>query len=125
MYSTKPYRVGDVIEPSYDFAPEGIKGVVIVEPSQDEPHLCVVYWYNFYQEVVFTDEIVQCEGITDNKLCSVCEHNSLCPHMPDIARCDISKFGEYRGEGKYNPDVCKQRQCEYLGVCLTNRFILQ
>jgi len=88
-----------------------------------EPYGYSIYWFNERITSNFAHEISRCIGIKDKILCKDCEHRELCPHLPDIARCEISEFGQVRKEGEYNPDVCKQRQCTHFGVCLTTRFI--
>ena len=114
------FKVGDVVK-IYGRR----TGVITSSPNNKQ-------WYysiELFNELnplgaVFVDsQLSLCEGINTPNICIECEYRDLCPHLQDIARCKISEFGQLRREGKYNPDVCKQRQCKHLGVCLTTRFI--
>jgi hypothetical protein len=99
---------------------QGFRGIVI-EYWRGTSDKYDVYWFDngSIEPRVHSNWIKRCSGLRNKKLCNECGHNDFC----NIARCDISEFAQLRGEGKYNPDVCKQRQCKYLGRCLTTRFI--
>lgn len=131
------FQVGDVFvweRPKSDpralsGAPITISGVVfkytkhrVTEFKESVKVMCFdmerrVFWYGYF------GNMHRCKGMKDINLCKQCEHSSLCSHLRDIVRCDISEFGQLRREGKYNPDICKQRQCKHLWVCGTKRFI--
>jgi hypothetical protein len=120
-------KIGDIVECKGQLgtiAHEGEKGIVLMELVEDPPPDYEVYWYNTRQtESVYREDLRQCKGMRSKKVCSACEHSLICSHLPEIVNCQISEFGQWMFKGKYNPDVCKQRQCKHLVVCLTTRFI--
>jgi len=95
------------------------------DPNREDPYAFGIKWFGEDEGISqhFTHEIALCEGMKNKELCSKCEYSDLCPYLPEIVRCDISEFGQLRGEGKVDYDICKQRKCIRLGICLTNRWL--
>ena len=118
------FKVGDIIQSKNDIvAPEGSKGIVISEYIEDSPPDYDVYWYNSGVGSVFREDLKFCKGMEEKSLCSQCEYNDLCLHLDEIARCDISEFGEWRTEGKLDYYVCQQRKCRHLDVCRSENWL--
>ena len=118
------FKVGDVVESKNDIvSPEGSKGIVIFEFNEDSPPDYDVYWYGSEVGSVFREDLRHCEGLDEKELCIRCEYNDSCHHLDEIARCDISEFGEWRAEGKLYFYVCRQRKCRHLDVCLSEKWL--
>jgi hypothetical protein len=118
------FKVGDIVESKQDIvAPEGSKGIIILEYVEGSPPDYDVYWYDSEIASVFREDIRHCGGIEEKNLCRRCEYNNLCPHLDEIVRCDISEFGEWRMEGEPDLNVCRQRKCKYLDVCKSENWL--
>jgi hypothetical protein len=118
------FRVGDIVESKNDIvAPEGSKGIVILEYVEDSPPDYDIYWYRSGVASVFREDLRYCKGKGESSLCRQCEHNDLCLHLDEIARCDISEFGEWRDEGQPDYRVCQQRKCRHLDVCISENWL--
>ena len=118
------FKVGDIVESKNDIvAPEGSKGIIISEFMEDSPPDYDVYWYRSEVGSVFREDLEHCEGMEEKGLCIRCEYNDLCLHLDEIARCDISEFGEWRTEGELDYYVCRQRKCRHLDVCLSANWL--
>ncbi len=118
------FKVGDVVESKNRIvAPERSKGIVILEYIEDYPPDYDVYWYHSGVGSVFREDLRHCQGTEEKSLCRQCEYNDLCIHLDEIVRCDISEFGEWRTEGKLDYDVCRQRKCKHLDVCLSENWL--
>jgi|GEM_PF-2707086 len=118
------FKVGDVIESKNAIvAPEGSKGIVILEYVEDSPPDYDIYWYCSGVGDVLKEDLRHCQGTEEKSLCSPCEYNDLCLNLYEITRCDISEFGEWRVEGKPDYYVCQQRKCRHLDVCRSEKWL--
>lgn len=118
------FRVGDIVESKNDIvAPEGSKGIVILEYIEDSPPDYDIYWYRSGVGSVFREDLRHCKGREESSLCGQCEYHDLCLHLDRIVRCDISEFGEWRVEGQTDHYVCRQRRCRHLDVCLSENWL--
>ncbi len=121
------YKVGDIVSyipPFSQITLGGGKGILLETVMDDEPFYDIAY--HLYERRIGSYEgvpFIHCDGASRKEICNDCEYENLCRVLPDIIKCDISEFAEYTGKGKRNFDICKQRQCKYLGRCLTTRFI--
>jgi hypothetical protein len=118
-------KVGDIVKfrPNKTLPSGSARGVVIEQVMKSKGiRFHSVYWFR-PQNIQEGCDVVRCEGLKDKEVCTNCEYRDLCPHLQEIARCDISEFGQFRGEGELDFDICEQRKCKHLGVCLTNRWI--
>jgi hypothetical protein len=126
------FKVGDAVE-IINFAPDvEVKGIVVEIKTDIEPQyrLCFFEPIDEFEEIdmdkdckntltIIEERLIRCR----KKYCKECEYNRACPDLKEIVRCDISEFGQLRGEGKYNSDVCWQRKCIHTSMCLTNRWL--
>jgi hypothetical protein len=63
--------------------------------------------------------------LCDTNDCSQCKSHEKCSQITHIARCDISESGQSRGEGKYNPTICEERNCKYRFICGTQHTLVK
>lgn len=118
------FKVGDIVESKQDIvAPEGSKGIIILEYVEGSPPDYDIYWYGSGIASVFKEDIRRCGGMEEKNLCGQCEYNNLCPYLDEIVRCDISEFGEWRMDGESDLNVCRQRKCKYLDVCKSENWL--
>lgn len=132
----RKFKLGDVVEVAslniLGSKGYGLRGVIVrLEYLPKDRYQPSGYWYdvklfNSPPELMpieggFASDFKICEKIRDK--CNNCGINEICPHLPDIARCEFSEFGQMRGEGKRDNDVCEQRKCEHRFLCATKRFI--
>lgn len=118
------FKIGDVVESERDIvAPEGSKGIVILEYVEDSPPDYDIYWYGSGVGGVFREDLRYCKGAQDKSLCRRCEYHDLCPNLDEIVRCDISEFGEWRAEGILDYHICRQRKCRHLDMCLSEKWL--
>ncbi len=118
------FKLGDIVESKQDIvAPEGSKGIVILEYIEGSPPDYDIYWFHSGIASVFREDLKLCAGMEDKNLCKHCEYNNLCPNLDEIVRCDISEFGEWRMEGESDVEVCRQRKCKYLDVCMSENWL--
>ena len=118
------FKVGDIVESKNNIvAPEGSKGIVILEYIEDSPPDYDVYWHDSGVGSVFVEDLKRCKGMDEKSLCMQCEYNDLCRRLDEISRCDISEFGEWRTEGKQDYDVCQNRKCKHLDVCMSEKWL--
>lgn len=118
------FKVGDIVESrNVIVAPEGSKGVVISEYVEDSPPDYDIFWFHLGVGSVFREDIRHCQGTEEKNRCGQCGDNNTCIHLEEICRCDISEFGEWRAEGKLDYDVCRQRKCRHLKVCLSGKWL--
>jgi len=126
-------RTGDPVECFYTgdkcyrrhlsgYVQEGSKGVVLAVSDPNgyfNRHwdYCV-YWYSGERYLHQADELRHCEGSRTKEFCAGCKFSSICPHLQEIAHCDISEF-----TAKFDPDACMLRKCKLLDVCLTHRWL--
>lgn len=117
------YKVGDIVIKIFTTSPwVEERGIVIDIDTKSEWK--AIYW--FLSREVLEDAGAWyrfCEGMKSKNICINCEFIDLCRVLPDLAHCDISVFGEWRGVGEYDIDICKQRQCEHLVFCATDTLI--
>ena len=85
---------------------------------EDEPGVELLGTY------AFENELTLCEGMTNKNFCEVwCEDKSRCSDLREIVLCPISDFSQLRHEGKYNPEVCKQRNCKHFDECQDSKWL--
>jgi hypothetical protein len=114
-------KIGDIIECCDKYSSKyKNKGIIICKYETIPPSYYIIYWFSSGKlDSVFEGDVKKCEGIGNNMLCSNCKNMDLC----QIARCEFGEFGQLRGEGKYNPDLCWQRKCIHTSACLANRWL--
>ncbi len=122
-------EIGDIVKSRPNkIRSSGLSRGVVIEridrnTYDEEPVWFTVYW--FRSQLINTGcDVVLCEGLKDKVVCTNCEHRDSCLHLQEIARCDNSEFGHFRGDGnKVDTHICEQRGCEHYSMCITNKWI--
>ena len=128
------FNIGDVVEWALNIWTHGVKGIIVAAKS-DSPESSHGFLYAFYgfhnllndgeqypdesRVMTITSEFLR--ACRDS--CKDCKYEDICSQMKEIAACNNSEFGQLRGAGKYDPDVCEQKKCHHLLVCGMNKFI--
>jgi len=133
---TQPkFKIGDAIE-IVNFVPD-IEAKAIVVDIFNHHHYRLWFFEPMdefdidmddkYKNILTIEEDASGRFILcDTEYCNECEYNELCPHLPDIARCEFSEFGQLRKGSKtigipLDTEACIK--CEHRGVCWGQRFI--